>query len=78
MLVAAWHVASHEIDASGEDSNHEECQVCRLGHVPIADLPSFTWFAPLLLLSLILSISTVARAAQSHRHILGARAPPLF
>jgi len=78
MLFAAWHVTSHEIDISGEVTSHEECQVCRLGHAPIIDLPTLTWFVPLLLLSLILLIPTVLRTNQSHRYILGARAPPFI
>ncbi len=77
MLFAAWHVATHEIDFSGDTTSHEECQVCRIGNVPIVDLAKLILFTPLLLLSSIVIIPAVIRTNQSPRYILGARAPPL-
>ena len=78
MSFAAWHVTSHEVDFSGEASGHEECQLCLLSHTPTADFPTFTWFVPLLILSLIMIVPDVHRFGQPLRYILGARAPPIF
>ena len=75
LLFAAWHVASHGVDIA---SGHEQCQVCRLSHVPIADLPVFAWLVPLILLSLVLIILTLQQPTQPYRYTLGARAPPLL
>jgi len=78
LLFAAWHVASHEIDASNDVSGHKECQVCRLSHVPIVDLPMLTLVVPLLIVSLVLAFPKLKRPTQSYRYTLGARAPPLY
>ncbi len=73
LVFAVWHVASHDVS-----SGHEECQVCRLNHVPIADLPVPAWIIPLFIASLLLVFLTLQRPIQSYRYTLGARAPPLF
>jgi len=78
LVFAAWHVALHDINTSSDVSGHEECQACRLNHVPIADLPTLAWFVPLLILSLVLIIPVVQQPCQYYRYSLGARAPPLF
>jgi len=78
LVFAAWHVASHDIDTSGDIGSHEECQLCRLNHVSITDLPILTWIVPLLIVSLVLIVPVLQRATQSYRYTLGARAPPLF
>lgn len=74
LMFAAWHVASHDVDIA---SDHEECQACRLNHVPITDLPVLSLLVSLLLASLILVIPAFQRPTQAYRYTLGARAPPL-
>lgn len=77
LVLAAWHVATHELDHSGS-SGDTECQVCRLNHVPFADFPVFAW-ALSLFLACFLSVTPITqRTIQSYRYTLGARAPPLF
>jgi len=77
LTFAAWHVASHELDLSSNVSGHAECQVCRLNHVPLADLPVLVWASSLFLISFLLAIPASQRTTQSYRYTLGARAPPL-
>lgn len=78
LVFAAWHVSSHDLDTLSDISSHTECQVCRLNHVPIADLPILIWIMPLFIISLALVIPALQRPTQSFRYTLGARAPPLF
>lgn len=77
LMFSAWHVASHDLDLFSDVSDHSECQVCRLSHVPLADLPVFAWALSLLLIRFLLAIPAIQRTTQSHRYTLGARAPPL-
>jgi hypothetical protein len=78
LAFATWHVASHGLDTSSDADGHAECQVCRLSHVPIADLPVLTWIVLLFKISLVFVIPALQRTTQSYRYSLGARAPPLF
>jgi len=78
LLLAAWHVASHELDHLSNISDHTECQVCRLNHVPLADLPVLSWALSLFLIRFLLATPAIQRTTQSYRYTLGARAPPLF
>lgn len=78
LVFAAWHVATHDIDISSDLNIDEHCQICRLNHVPIADLPILAWIASILLLSLVRLVPTHQRSIVSYRNTLGARAPPLF
>ena len=77
LVFAVWHVASHDIGTSNDVSDHA-CQVCRLNHVPVADLPVFSWVVPLFIINLVFVIPAFQRPTQSYRYALGARAPPLF
>ena len=77
LVFAAFHVSLHDLDFSGDVNNHE-CQVCRINHVPIADLPTHSLTIPILLLCLILVITVFQQRSQSYHYINGARAPPLF
>ena len=74
LVFANWHVATHELD---DLSDHSQCQVCRLSHVPLADLPVFSWVLSLLLIRFLLAIPAIQSTTQSYRYTLGARAPPL-
>ena len=77
LLFAAWHVASHEIGDANNVSGHKECQVCRISHAPIVDLPIVALIVPLFIISLVLAVQKTNRPAQSFLYVLGARAPPL-
>lgn len=77
-VFAILHVSSHDLDISDDTSSTEECQVCRLNNVSFAALPVPLLVTPLLLSSLVISISTFQQPTLSPRHTFGARAPPLF
>ena len=77
LMFSAWHVASHDLDIFSDVSEHSECQVCRLSHVPLADFPVFAWALSLFSIRFLLAIPAIQRTTQSYRHTLGARAPPL-
>ena len=76
LIFAVWHVTSHDIGTSNDVSDHT-CQMCRLNHVPVADLPVFSWIVPLFVINLLFVTPVVQRSTQSYRYTLGARAPPL-
>jgi len=78
LMIAAWHVASHELDHLNNFSEHTECQVCRLNHVPLADLPLLAWALSLFLIRFLLAIPAIQRTTQAYHYTLGARAPPLL
>lgn len=78
LVFAALHVSSHELYISNDGGSTQDCQVCHLNKIPFDTPPDFTWVLPLLLLSSILLISAHSQPTQIYRHILGARAPPLF
>jgi len=76
IVFSAWHVASHDIDITGDVSSAEECQTCILNHIPIADLPAPTWFIPLMILSLGVVFPAIRQPSQIRFFSHGARAPP--
>lgn len=78
LVFAAWHVATHDLGIPSDTGEQTQCQVCRLNHVPITDLPIFIWAISLFLICLLFTLPAVQRKTQSYRYILGARAPPLF
>jgi len=78
LLLTIWHTATHDLDISNDLSEHTECQVCRLNHVPVDNLALPTLLVPSVLISLLFSISIIQGTAQSYRYTPGARAPPLF
>lgn len=78
LVFAGWHVALHDLGTSSDVSSHVECHVCRLNHVPVANLPVLTLIVSLVLLSLIHVLPTYQRPIQLYRYTLGARAPPLL
>ena len=77
LVFAALHVSTHNIETSGDLDSQEHCQVCRLNHIPISDLPTLTWIVPLLALVLIHSIPALQQPTKIHRSTFSARAPPL-
>jgi len=78
LLLAVWHTTTHDLDISNDLSGHTECQVCRLNHVPVDDLPLLTWLVSPLLIIFIFNISTHQCTTHSYHYTLGARAPPLY
>jgi len=78
LVFAAWHVATHDLGILSDTGEHTQCQACRLNHVPITDLPIFTWAISLFLICLLFTLSAVQHKTQLDRYTLGARAPPLF
>jgi len=77
LVFTAWHVATHDIDFSGNESDFTECQICNLNDLPITNLPPLSWIVvPLLTNKLTSGIATLQRPAQLF-YPQGARAPPL-
>ncbi|WP_126452854.1 DUF2946 family protein [Sulfuriflexus mobilis] len=77
LLFAAAHVSLHDF-VSGDGQNvHDECEVCRLNHVPVAALATPSLLAPLQTLAYA---PPVADTEYQYSHLLlvqWARAPPL-
>jgi len=79
VLFAAAHVALHNLDLSGSGlDGHDECQVCRLNHVPVASLAPLTLFAPLQLLAYVLTVADSEYQLSHLSHTQWARAPPIL
>ncbi len=76
---AALHIALHDPDLGGGGLEaHDQCQVCRLNHMPAAALP----LPCLLIAPQVLARVVQAPAARPRTtnlfYTAGARAPPLF
>ena len=78
LVFAAWHVATHDIDISGDLNIDEHCQVCRLTHVPTTDLPILAWILPVFIISIVRLVSALQPSTPLYRNSFRARAPPLF
>ncbi len=79
LLFASAHIALHDLDVIGSDLDvHNECQVCRLNHMPVAALFTPSLFAPLQLLVHLLPVEDTGYHLSRQFHNLWARAPPLF
>jgi len=78
LVFATFHVVFHELDISNNHSDTEECQFCRINNVPftLQSVPDLV--VPLFLLSSVLIIPAFQQPTLNNKHILGARAPPLF
>jgi hypothetical protein len=77
LVSSVWHVASHEIDISSDSHNVEECQVCRLNHIPTTDgAPVLSLTIPLVLLAFVSVTTRQQHYPQFSPYTLGARAPP--
>ena len=57
---------------------HDECQACRLNHMPVASLVTPSLFTPLQLLVHLLPVEDTEYHLSRQFHTLWARAPPLF
>lgn len=79
LVFAAAHVALHDLDVSGGGLyGNDECQVCRLNHVPVASSAPPSLFHPLQLLAQLLPVEVAEYHVSQLFNFLWARAPPLF
>jgi len=78
LTFATLHVALHDLDMGGGLNEHEQCQACRLNHVPLASLPLLSLLAPLQLLAYVLPIADTEYQLSLQLNTQRARAPPLF
>ncbi len=79
LVFAAAHVALHDLNVIGSGLDvHDECQICRINHVPVASLVTPSLFTPLQLLVHILPVEDTEYHLSRQFHTLWARAPPLF
>ena len=79
LVFAAAHVALHDLDVSGGGLiGSDECQVCRLNHVPVASSAPPSLFHPLQLLAHVLPVEVAEYHVSRRFNSLWARAPPLF
>ena len=68
----------HDLEQSKSDLiAQDECQVCRLNHVPLVSLPSLSLAVPLRVIAYVLPAQTFKQHNALHFPALGARAPPL-
>lgn len=78
LVFVSVHFVLHDIDEATSDLNvQDECQVCRLNHVPVASDPGLFVFEPLRVVAFILPTETVWSHDMLRFPTLGARAPPL-
>lgn len=77
LVFASWHFTSHDVSVTHDTNAHEECQVCRVNHIPVADLPSLSWATPFFVISFFVATPFFLQLKNSYRNTLGARAPPL-
>lgn len=79
LIFAALHVALHDLDISPTGlEHHDECQVCRLNHVPLASLPVPDLHTPLRLLLYKQAFISTTYLFSYPPYSRQARAPPLF
>lgn len=75
LAFAALHVALHDLELSGQ--GHEQCQVCRLNHVPATPFTPPSLLVPLQILLYVLPVTDTEYQLSHHFHSQWARAPPL-
>ena len=79
LVFVSVHFVLHDLDEATSDLNvQDECQVCRLSHVPVASDPGLFLFEPLRVVAYVLPTKTVWSHDLLRFPTLGARAPPLF
>jgi len=78
LLLASMHVALHDLGTGNGLNEHEECQVCRINHVPIAALAVFAIPEPVRLLLYLLPISESEYQLLALFRTQRARAPPVL
>ena len=77
LVFGSMHFVLHDLEeAAGDLIVQDECQVCRLTHVPVAPEPGLFLFKPLRVVAYILRTNTVRSHNTLRYSTLGARAPP--
>jgi len=78
LVFASLHFVQHDLEASSGDLNvHDECQLCRLNHVPLVSTPEHSLFLPLRVIAFVLPTQIIKHNNTLRFPTLGARAPPL-
>ena len=78
LMFASAHFVLHDSEEANSDLiAQDECQVCRLNHVPFISTPALTLFAPLQVVAYVLPAKTFKSRNTLRFPTLGARAPPL-
>lgn len=78
LTFATLHVALHDMEMGGGLSEHEQCQACRLNHLPLASLALPSLLTPLQLLAHVLPVAGTEYQLSLQLNTQRARAPPLF
>jgi hypothetical protein len=79
LVIGAAHVAGHDQDVNGGSlDGNDQCQVCRLNHMPVASSAPPFLFAPSQLLGHVFPVEDSKYQLSHLYHTLWARAPPLF
>ena len=79
MIFSSMHIALHDLDESnGNIDGHNECQTCRLNHIPVADLAMVSLPEPLQLLLYILPVVKSGYHLSPLFRTQRARAPPIL
>ena len=77
LVFVSVHFVLHDLEeAAGDLTVQDECQVCRLTHVPVGPEPGLFLFQPLRVVAYILQTNTVWSYNTQRYSTLGARAPP--
>lgn len=78
LMFASAHVVLHDSEEANNDLiAQDECQVCRLNHVPLVSAPSLSLFVPLQVVAYVLTTKILKQHNTLRLLALGARAPPL-
>jgi len=78
LLFASVHFVLHDLDeAKSNLIVQDQCQVCRLTHVPPVSTPSLSLIVPLPVIAYFFPVKTLKRHNTLRFPTLGARAPPL-
>lgn len=78
LVFASAHFVLHDSEEANSDLiAQDECQVCRLNHVPFIATPALSLFTPLQVADYDLPANTFEPHNTLRLPALGARAPPL-
>lgn len=76
-VFASVHFVLHDLEQSrGDLIVQDDCQVCRVTHVPVVSTPGLSLFVALRVITYVLPTKTVRRHNTLRFPTLGARAPP--
>ena len=78
LVFASLHFVLHDLEESSSGLNgHDECQVCRLNHVPLVSTPEVSLYIPLRVIAFVIPTQIIQDHNTLRFPTLGARAPPL-